>query len=412
MANETEGQATGGNTSDPQNRPQDTPSNDTVSSASTEPSNKAVPAEDAPADNTVPVDNLPSNNTESSNGTAPNSSSNQVNYGSFPPPPGTFPAPGGPNYQANPGQAQPNLGWNQGQVPNQAPYNPGGTYGYGPNSYTGAPVQFPQTQANKPKKIWPWILLTAILCFILGSAFGCVSCSLVSNLSYQYVQNDDSYSESNSSDDEDLYGYDSLLDEYDESSSGSYTYTLDEIAALLSCERGSASDNSGTNGLYTVGEDGDLEPGLYYLEGVQDAESNYYLFEQEGAESYGYSLSVVYYGNYFVELEEGDVFVFMAANDNLRFCPASEADFSPSAPYQSGLYRVGTDIPAGTYTITANSDVSSSSSQESAAYVMTDLDFDDDSFTDVKYVAIGGRQTITVEEGDWLELFAAEANPA
>ena len=43
---------------------------------------------------------------------------------------------------------------------------------------------------------------------------------------------------------------------------------------------------------------------------------------------------------------------------------------------------------------------------------MKDLDFDDDSITDTKYVIAGGSQTVTVQDGDYLELFAAVATPA
>ena len=50
--------------------------------------------------------------------------------------------------------------------------------------------------------------------------------------------------------------------------------------------------------------------------------------------------------------------------------------------------------------------------KECGAYVMKDLDFDDDSITESVYVIAGGTQTITVSDGQYLELFATTATPA
>ena len=43
---------------------------------------------------------------------------------------------------------------------------------------------------------------------------------------------------------------------------------------------------------------------------------------------------------------------------------------------------------------------------------MQDLDFDDDSITDSVYLLRGSTQTITVNDGDWLELFGTVATPS
>ena len=81
-------------------------------------------------------------------------------------------------------------------------------------------------------------------------------------------------------------------------------------------------------------------------------------------------------------------------------------------PICNGCYRVGVDIPAGTYTITAAPVDDPEVTDECAAYVMDDLDFDDDSIVDTQYVIPGGKQTVTVVDGQYLELFAATATPA
>ena len=104
--------------------------------------------------------------------------------------------------------------------------------------------------------------------------------------------------------------------------------------------------------------------------------------------------------------------VFDGPDENARMYPASEAAFEPQAPYGSGLYLVGEDIPAGTYAVTVDESAEEAAGQESAAFVMKDLAFDDGSITDEKYVVRGGTQTVEVEDGEWLELYAAMATPA
>ena len=101
----------------------------------------------------------------------------------------------------------------------------------------------------------------------------------------------------------------------------------------------------------------------------------------------------------------------MGAADD-RMYPADEADFKSAAPYECGLFLVGTDIPAGTYTVTTQDEAAAVADNESAAYIMKNLAFDDDSAIDTKYVVKGGSQTVTVRDGEWLELYAATATPA
>ena len=73
---------------------------------------------------------------------------------------------------------------------------------------------------------------------------------------------------------------------------------------------------------------------------------------------------------------------------------------------------MGTDIPAGAYAITVQDEAADVADQDSAAYVMNSLNFDGDTIIDTKYVLKGGTQTVTVKDGEWLELFAAVATPA
>ena len=64
------------------------------------------------------------------------------------------------------------------------------------------------------------------------------------------------------------------------------------------------------------------------------------------------------------------------------------------------------------YAITVQDEAAAVADQDSAAYVMKSLDFDGDTIIDTKYVLKGGTQTVTVKDGEWLELFAAVATPA
>ena len=117
-----------------------------------------------------------------------------------------------------------------------------------------------------------------------------------------------------------------------------------------------------------------------------------------------------YFGNYFVDLDEGDLIVF-DPGDEATMYPAPSTSTDPTAPYTNGCYRVGIDIPAGSYTITAATVGEGETDEDSAAFVMKNLDFDDDSIVDTKYVIPGGEQTVTVSNGQYLELFAATATP-
>lgn len=192
--------------------------------------------------------------------------------------------------------------------------------------------------------------------------------------------------------------------------SGYHTYeAIKEAAGDLPSE---IADGKCSSGVYRVGAGQDIEAGRYFFEGSMDEEGYFTVFASNGS-SGGYDVKSVftYFGNYFADLEEGDLVVFMGAGDD-RMYPADQANFKPEAPYKSGLYHVGTDIPAGAYAITVQDEAAAVADQDSAAYVMNSLNFDGDTIIDTKYVLKGGTQTVTVKDGEWLELFAAVATPA
>lgn len=314
--------------------------------------------------------------------------------GAAPQPGAAYPASGQPFYSAS--------GSYGAQQPPTPPVPPAPVYGYEPPA------------AGGQKRRWPWFLLGLAVGLVIGLG-GCVSCAGI----MAAATFDDSYS------DDYLYDYDY---DYDDStwpleddadvlggSDGlSDRLSYDEVADILEGE-GLASgipDTEGacSEGYYTVGPEGDIPAGLYYLQGSGDALSFYYLFD---GDSDGYELDdgVRYYGNYFAQLDEGDLIAFMPGSDGLTMYPAPATSTNPVAPYNNGCYRVGIDIPAGSYTVTALPVPEGDDSGESAAFVMKDLEFNDDSVVDTQYVIAGGKQVVTVTDGQYLELYAAAATP-
>lgn len=282
-------------------------------------------------------------------------------------------------------------------VPPQAPYTQ-------PSYGAPQPPANPYAVAPKPAKKWPWVLLGCALAFLMGLG-GCVGFATVGMVADSLHSRADGV---HSYDFDDLpYGYDPN-DLPDSDYYGGFTLSdIKEAAGDLPCDID--DEGKATAGVYVVGRD--IDEGLYFLQGNPSTESEYYLFDPEGFGTYNMDAAVTYTGNYFADLEDGQVVVFMPSSASMLMIPADQADFQPQAPYASGLYRVGQDIPAGTYTITVSPDAPRNASQDYAAYVMKDLDFDDDSITDSKPLLRGSTQTVTVEDGEWLELFGTIATP-
>ena len=334
-----------------------------------------------------------------------------------PPPPG-----GQPYAPQQPQPQQPSYGAPQppyGQAPQQpSPYYGQQPYGAAPQPPYGYPVQppYPAAPAQPKRKAWPWVLTGCLLAFLLGigGCVGCVSCAMMVDSNYNgsfdpyYDDGYDGPYDPFSDDYSYNYPFGDSADGFDGSGYLSYEAIKDAANDLPN----EIVDGKCSSGVYRVGAGQDIEPGRYFFEGSMDEEGYFTVFDGAGS-SGGYDIesAITYFGNYFADLEEGDLVVFMGAGDD-RMYLADKAGFKPEAPYDSGLYRVGTDIPAGTYTVTAQDEAAAVTDQESAAFVMKSIDFDDDPVTDTKYVLKGGTQTVTVKDGEWLELFAATATPA
>ncbi len=287
------------------------------------------------------------------------------------------------------------------------------------NSNEPAPAPMPQTsctaaQTPEPqRKLWPWIALACFLAFMLGLG-GCVGCTAVTTLVGAAAHNREDtlhqfeYEDDPSGHD---YGYDRGYGSDDSSSSDLYGgFTMDDIKAAAGTVQGDVADgNNASEGVYIIGRD--IDAGLYFMQGSASTESSYYIFTPEGSGTFSLKCAVSYTGNYFGDLKDGDIIVFLPKADGARMLPADDADFDPQAPYGGGLYRVGEDIPAGTYRVSVSDTAPKNATQDYAAYVMGDLDFNDDSILETHYLLRGISQEVTVEDGQWLELFGATATP-
>ncbi|MCL2888973.1 MAG: hypothetical protein FWE65_00955 [Eggerthellaceae bacterium] len=314
----------------------------------------------------------------------------------FPPPPQAYPPyPGYPPQAAVPPQGYPPYPGMppQGYQPQAGYQSP---YGYPPPAYQ-SPYGYPgyaQSPPPKKKLVWPWVLGGCILLAILGLA-GCVSC--FNAILDQY--------------DSDPYGWldDPYYNEYYDYPYGSYT--LDDLRYLVPNAQNKIVDGRATTGIYEVGKGKDLQPGLYYMEGSQTVEGEFFIFKLESNGMFSIYVNVVYFGNYYVELQEGDAIVFMAPDFATMYRAPSEP-MKLSAPYKSGCYRVGIDIPAGSYTITYQSDAVDDAIGEAGAFIMKNMAWNDDSILEAYFVMKGGSHTITVKEGQYLELYQAQMVPA
>ncbi len=276
-----------------------------------------------------------------------------------------------------------------------------------------SPAQNAYNATNPPKRrIWPWVLLGVCIVAVLSMG-ACVACTVSNALFNAYseigaVHSSNDYPNVNNSADDDMDLDDLLESLNNQGSITSGEYTLEQLESSFGLNQVTPHDNSGGAGIYTVGG-GSLTPGLYYLSGDQNTQSTFWIYDQEDNGRYEYDFSVVYVGNYYVRLEAGDLLIWDPGVSGATLKPASPSSFAGNPPYLSGCYRVGIDIPAGTYRITyASSEFNDSGN--GAAYVMKDLEFDDDSIIDVAYVIPGSLQTITLTNGQYLELYCAQAN--
>lgn len=198
------------------------------------------------------------------------------------------------------------------------------------------------------------------------------------------------------------------------------TFTFEELLEDHRCEAGSAVDGAFTAGGYIVGAEDAPAAGVYYLAGQDDETGD--LATYAPAEEEGYyrpSIAVGYLGFTLIQLHEGDAVFFSPANDQDLMHPLGPEPFDVNAPYENGLYRVGVDIPAGTYAVTQSSlsetAIADLGNAKPQVIVYSSLDFTTDntvSEEDLPRLEEGPVNVmVTVEDGQFLELFGTVAAP-
>ncbi len=185
---------------------------------------------------------------------------------------------------------------------------------------------------------------------------------------------------------------------------GSSALTEEELSQVQAgyFENSSIAPNSEgvyPQGVFHVGTD--LPAGSYWFSGSNSALSYFFILQptSNGANTYNTVHVNSYYGHNLMNLEDGEVLIL--ANSG-TMTPLSKMTEQFTSPYGSGVYRVGTDIPAGSYRVI----VGDGANTYSAYYVMSDLNYSDDSYLESNYFVSGDTGTeITLEEGTYVELY-------
>lgn len=314
--------------------------------------------------------------------------------------PGQQTPPPGYGYQPQPGYQYPPQGYGAPQYP----YPPQGNY------YTQTPYP---PQAPQKKRVWPWVLTICLIVGMLGIG-GCVSCVALTSAiidevpsysydyPYEYDYNYDyTYPYGNDLDDDFLDGL--LSDDW---SGTSATATLEELEALVEDQPSKIENGTYSTGIFTVGADKDIAPGIYYLEGSQTEEGSFSVYEKTGKDEYTLSTPIAYFGNYYVELADDNVILFFGPEDATMY-PAKDAPKVTESPLKSGCYLVGTDIEPGTYKVAYQKGLPEDASQEAGVYIMKDLNWSENSITESYALIAGGSHTITIKAGEYVELYGA-----
>lgn len=280
------------------------------------------------------------------------------------------------------------------------------------STYTQTPPPAAPVTPQKKRGLSTGVLVTVIvLAVLLASIGGCAAlCSLVNNASttlpLSNIEQHPSYSNSPHTDDETMnnglrYRYLLEADNYN-------ALTTDELSKIDTLLKGDdlySTDEEHQPGVYYVGKD--IPTGLYWVDG-DETELTYYFKlkptqDSSAQTTYTVSHGNSYYGHNIVDVAEGDVLVIEE-----EALPLDQMNDKFTSPYKSGVYRVGADIPAGTYTLSAGK-----ADDYYGYYVMKDLSYNEDSYLDQGYfMNVNEHPTVTLEEGTYIELYNLTMKPA
>lgn len=289
---------------------------------------------------------------------------------------------------------------------------------------------------DKKSKV-PWIILACAMGLVLVIGAGVIIANALgsfSNLERTIHGEDDSieqwdgYYRGHDGNTEDQSNRDGAVESNDRGGEQSYAddlivvrpgqiYTIEEIEGLYGVQLNNGDAGRYYSGIYTVGDGAKMPSGIYHIDGDQEDMSHFCIFtpkqNAKGEPGFQIKAMVEYFGDYFAEFSEGELVVFTPDNKRLYMESATDEPIETSSPLDSGCYRVGIDIPAGTYNLsieTVSQDEIRYSNSTPAAYVMQDLEFDGDSIIESVPVEAGAPNVVIVKDGQYLELFGVRAS--
>lgn len=280
------------------------------------------------------------------------------------------------------------------------------------STYTQTPPPAAPVTPQKKRGLSTGVLVTVIvLAVLLASIGGCAALwGLVNNASttlpLSNIEQHPSYSNSPHTDDETMNSglrYRYLLE--DNNYDALTTDELSKIDTLLKGDDLYSTDEEHQPGVYHVGKD--IPAGLYWVDGDETEVTYYFKLKptQDGSAQTTYTVSHgnSYYGHNIVDVAEGDVLIIEE-----EALPLDQMNEKFTSPYKSGVYRVGADIPAGTYTLSAGK-----ADDYYGYYVMKDLSYNEDSYLDQGYfMNVNEHPTVTLEEDTYIELYNLTMKPA
>lgn len=183
---------------------------------------------------------------------------------------------------------------------------------------------------------------------------------------------------------------------------------LDSVQSSYFDNTSKAPDANGryAAGVYRVGTD--IPAGNYWFSGNKSSLSTFYILQptSAGASTYDTVHINSYYGHNLMDLREGEVFIL---DNEGTMLPLDQMTNTFTPPYGSGVYRVGIDIPEGTYQLV----VGDGANDYSSCSVMIDLNYDENSSYLYRNYFIKGDKpdTITLEAGTYVELYNMQMKP-
>lgn len=276
-----------------------------------------------------------------------------------------------------------------------------------PYQYTAIPN--PEKHPKGSKGVLALIITLVVLACLGLFAVGIAGCATIASVveSDGSTQSTSTSSQSGSSDStsagagnanlRSVLGEGSSIDNFTKSE-------LEELQEKYFASAKATGDNT-PQGIYFVGEKKGLKAGTYWM-GGSDTQLSYYFVLTKSGNTYNCKLNNNYYGHNLITVNDSEVLIVI--NGTKGFCDISKMTDTFSDPYTNGVFRVGTDIPAGTYRLKAGKD----SSTYYAYYVMKDLSYEGDYITEEKQTSDANTfstYTVTLHEGEYLELFNATA---